>query len=136
MSKKYFEDVKIDDEVFGLVFGKGKVRNILNGFYHFEVIYKNNQVVPYTLEGVSGWSNQLDFQTVFFKEDIDLMDEQYDFSLIKKELSAKKIIKLRLKNKLEVRCESGLWRKVSECPSFLIERYLEDNKLFLFRKIK
>jgi len=129
----YFKKVKTDDEVFGLVFGKGKVRTVLNGFYLFEVQYLNGHVVPYTEDGIPGWSN-FDFQTVFNKEDIDITT--LDISPAEKILGAKKIIKLREKGKLEAKCPSGVWINVKECPGYLIEQYLEEAKLFLFRKAK
>ena len=98
----YFEKVKVKDKVFGLIFGPGKVTSVWeNSHYTFEVEYKNGQVVPYTSDGVPSWSGKLDFQTVFYKKDIDIMD--LDMIPIDKILSPKRIIKLRDKKKLEMR---------------------------------
>ena len=130
---KYFKKVKENDEVFGLVFGHGIVTSVWNdSHYTFEVTFDNGYSVPYTPEGIPGWNIRLEHQTVFYKDDIDLMS--IDFSPVDEVLSPKKIIKLRNKNKLEVRCPSGLWIKMSECPQYVIEEYLEDGKLHLFRK--
>ena len=130
----YFKLAEEDDSVFGLVYGPGKIRNVFGeGHYTFEVEYNNGFTVPYTPEGNPGWNaSKLSFQTVFFKEDIDLMD--YDFAPNEKILSVKKIIKLRDKKLLEVKCPSGLWQSINKCPREISEDYLEDGKLHLFRK--
>ena len=130
----YFKKVKEGQEVFGLVFGHGVVNRVQEDcFYSFFVEFDNGFEVPYTPEGYPAWGN-LSFQTVFYKEDIDLME--MDFSPSDKLLTPKKIIKLRAKNKLEVKCPSGIWQPVDKCPSYVTERYLEDNKLSYFRKVK
>ena len=132
----YFKKVDIGDRVFGLVFGPGKVRSVWDkdSFYTFEVEFDNGYVVPYTIDGVPGWSVNLDYQTLFYKNEIDL--EKMDFTPTNKVLSVKKIIRLRDKKKLEVKCPSGVWQKVDKCPSYVTEGYLEQGKLFLFRKAK
>lgn len=132
----YFKKVAEKDKVFGLVFGPGKVVSVWakDSHYTFEVEFDNGQVVPYTIDGIPGWSNVLDYQTLYYKNEIDL--EKMDFTPTEKVLSVKKIIKLRDKKKLEVKCPSGVWQKVDKCPSYVTEEYLEQGKLFLFRKAK
>jgi len=134
----YFNKVKENEKVFGLVFGKGSIRSVWkDSYYTFEVEYENGQVVPYTSDGNPAWNTgRLDFQTVFYKEDIDLCD--IDFTPVNKDnvLSAKKIIKLRNNKKLEVKCPSGVWQEISNCPPQLISEYLEDKKFDLFRKLE
>lgn len=132
--KAYFRNVKEGDKVFGLVFGEGVVSSVWgDGHYTFEVEFLNSFTVPYTPEGFPGWNTgKLYFQTVFYKEDIDLME--YDFAPTDKVLSVKKIIKLRDKKKLEVKCPSGLWQPIDKCPKNISQDYLEDGKLHLFRK--
>jgi hypothetical protein len=133
MKKAYFSDVKEGEEVFGLIFGHGKVPTVFgDGHYTFEVMYDNDYTVPYTEDGIPGWSNRVDGQTVFYKSDIDLME--LDFSPSEEVLTPKKIIKLRVKNKLEIKCPSGIWQDVRNCPSYIMEDYLENGKLHLFRK--
>jgi hypothetical protein len=129
----YFENVKINDEVYGLIFGKGVVTSVWDGYYKFEVTYPNDYVVPYTDEGIPGWNILLDFQTVFYECDIDVMD--FDFSPVDNILSPKEIIKLRNKKKLQVRCPSGLWITIDKCPDFLVQGYLENKQFHLFRKV-
>ena len=129
----YFNKVKEGQEVFGLIFGRGIVRSVWkDSFYTFEVQYENGQTVPYTPEGSPAWCNNLDYQTVFYKKDIDL--EDLDFSVTNEILSVKKIIKLRMKKKLEVKCPSGVWKLVDDCPRFITEENLENNRFDLFRK--
>lgn len=134
MNKENFNNVEEGDLVFGLVFGPGQVRTVLSGYYHFEVEYENGHIVPYTINGIPGWSNDLDFQTVYYRRDIDLMN--YDFATTEKILSVKKIIKLRDKDKLEIKCKSGIWMSTNKCPSDYMELMLETNKLYLFRRQK
>lgn len=131
----YFDKIKEGDKVFGLVFGPGIVQSVwTDSYYTFEVMYDyNHQVVPYTDEGIPAWIGKLDFQTVYFKEDIDLLD--HDIGINEDELlTCKKIIKLRHKKRLEVKCPSGIWQPVDKCPRYVSEGYLEDNRLHLFRK--
>lgn len=130
----YFKKVAEGDKVFGLVFGKGFVRSVWeNSYYTFEVEYENGTVVPYTPEGTPSWSD-IGIQTVFYRSDIDAME--LDFSPSNEILTPKKIIKLRAKNKLEVKCPSGIWQPYNKCPLHITEKYLEDGRLSYFRKVK
>ena len=132
----YFKNVTENDKVFGLVYGKGFIRSVwADSYYTFEVEYENGQVVPYTSDGNPGWNtSRFDFQTVFYANEIDLMD--HCFAPVEETLSVKKIIKLRDKNKLEIKCPSGLWQKLDKCPSTIANEYLEDKKFHYFRKLK
>jgi len=131
----YFKNVQEGDEVFGLVFGKGVVTSVWGeGHYTFEVEYENGSFVPYTEDGIPGWSGNLDFQTVFYADDINISD--LDFTPADEILTPKKIIKLRNKKKLEIRCPSGIWQPVDKCPGYVMEYYLEEGKFYLFRKAK
>lgn len=135
MKEMYFKNIKVNDKVFGLIFGSGIVRSVWeNSHYTFEVEYKNGQVVPYTSDGVPGWTGKFDYQTVFYKKDIDIMD--LDMNPLEKILSPKKIIKLRDKGKLEMRCPSGIWTNSSKCPGYLFEEYAKKEQFHLFRRKK
>jgi len=133
-NEAYFSKVIEGQEVFGLVFGHGVVETVWgDGHYTFEIEYDNGFTVPYTAEGTPGWNTgKLDFQTAFFAKDIDLME--YDFAPTDEVLSAKKIIKLRTKGKLLIKCPSGLWQPLDKCPREFVDAYLEDGKLHLFKK--
>jgi hypothetical protein len=130
----YFSDVKVDDEVFGLIYGRGFVRTVLDGFFKFEVEYENGQVVPYTEDGIPGWNTKLDFQTVAYAKDINFSDFDFSEKFTEEELGAKKIMKYRMKGKLEVKCPSGIWVDSKRCPFDIIESYIEDRKFYLFRE--
>ncbi len=128
----YYDKVKIGDKVYGLVFGAGKVSDVFDtGHYKFMVEFKNGYEVPYTDEGIPSWGKFKE-QTLFYKNDIDL--SKYDFSATQKILSAKKIIKLREKKKLEIRLPSGVWTDCRKCVKHYLEEMLEKENFHLFRK--
>jgi len=128
----YFDNVKVKDKLYGLVFGKGKVSQVFeNSHYKMMVKFKNGHEVPYTEDGIPGWGN-FKKQTIFYKNDIDLTD--VDFTPVTKVLSPKKIIKLREKKKLEVRLPSGVWTNCTKCVNGYIEDMLEAENYHLFRK--
>jgi hypothetical protein len=128
----YFDNVQVGDKVFGLVFGAGKVTQVFeDSHYKMMIKFKNGYEVPYTEDGIPGWGN-FKKQTIFYKNDIDLTD--VDFSPVTKVLSAKKIIKLREKKKLEVRLPSGIWSNCKKCVKEYVEEMLEAENYHLFRK--
>ena len=126
--------IKVNDLMFGLVFGKGVVRSVReDSHYAFEVEYENGQVVPYTEDGNPAWNFGEGIRTVFFRRDIDLME--FDFSPTPEvPLTIEEIIKLRTIGKLLVKCESGIWRNVKECPSSEVERLLELSAFYRFKR--
>jgi hypothetical protein len=128
----YFDDVKVKDKLYGLVFGAGKVSQVFeDSHYKMMVKFINGYEVPYTEDGIPGWGN-FKKQTIFYKNDIDLTD--VDFSPVTKVLSPKKIIKLREKQMLEVRLPSGIWSDCTKCIAGYIEEMLENENYHLFRK--
>lgn len=128
----YFDDVKVKDKVYGMVFGAGKVTQVFdNSHYKMMVSFKNGYEVPYTEDGIPGWGN-FKKQTLFYKDDIDLTD--VDFGPVTKVLSPKKIIKYREKKKLEVRLPSGIWTDCRKCVKQYVEDMLEAENYHLFRK--
>ena len=99
-----------------------------------QVQYKK-QTVHYTEDGIPNWCPLAGCsQTAFYVEHIDLSKE--DFSPITKILSYDKILKLIDKDQLEMRCPSGLWRDVAECPSILVQKNIKKSKLHLFKKLE
>ena len=128
----YFDNVKVGDKLYGMVFGAGEVTQVFEeSHYKMMVRFKNGYEVPYTEEGIPGWGN-FKKQTIFFKNDIDLTE--VDFSPLTKVLSPKKIIKLREKKKLEVRLPSGIWTKCKKNVKEYVEEMLEEENYHLFRK--
>ena len=128
----YFENVKVNDVVYGLVFGRGKVTEIFeDSFYRLIVEFENGNLVPYTSEGISKWGSFYE-QTLFYKKDIDLTE--VDFTPVKKILCYKKIIKLRNEGKLQVRLPSGIWADIELCNPEYVRKKIEKEKFHLFRK--
>ena len=128
----YFENAKKDDDVFGLIFGRGKISDVFeDSYYKIIVEFENEYEIPYTEDGVPGWG-KFNEQTLFYKNDIDLTE--VDFSPVSKVLSAKKIIKLMDKKKLEVRLPSGIWFKCNKANKKYTREMLEKEKFHLFRK--
>ena len=136
----YFKNVEVKDEVYSLIYGLGEVKFVVpdnarkEGFFTFEVKYTSKQKVVYTVEGIPNWCNTsaCGQQTVWYKNDIDLIDE--DISPSEGELSKKKICKLRLKDKLEIKCPSGIWRNINQCPEKEFLMALSKEQFHLFRK--
>ena len=128
----YFSKAKKGEKVYGLIFGKGKIVNVFpDSYYSLMVEFDNGYEVPYTEEGIPGWGN-FKKQTMFYRDDVDLCNE--DFSPAEKVLAPKKIIKLREKNKLEVRLPSGIWKSVNKADPSYVEKILEACQYHLFRK--
>jgi len=134
----FINKIKLNDEVFGLIFGKGIVSYMdINSYWPIEVTYNTSEgtfTVPYSEEGIPAWGGgKFDKRTVYTPEEINLMD--YDISVADETtLTQKKIIKLKYKNKLEIKCPSGIWKNAKNCPSWVMEEYLQNNHLHLFRK--
>ena len=128
----YFDNAKVGDKVYGLVFGAGEIEQIFeNSHYKVMVSFKNGYEVPYTEDGIPGWGN-FKKQTLYYKNDIDLTD--VDFSPVSKVLSVKKIIKLKEKDRLQVRLPSGVWKRVKKAEESYVEDLLEREKYHMFRK--
>lgn len=131
----YFNQAKESDSVYGLVFGKGKITKVFdeNSFYKIMVSFENGYEIPYTGDGIPKWGNFSE-QTVFYRDDVDLVN--VDFTPTDKLLSFKKIIKLRDRNKLEVRLPSGIWCNAVKCNDTYVEALLVAGKYCHFRKAK
>ncbi|MDD2698269.1 MAG: hypothetical protein PHF17_05640 [Arcobacteraceae bacterium] len=128
----YFDNAKKGDVVFGLVFGKGTIRDVFeDSHYKIVVEFENEHEIPYTEDGVPGWG-KFQVQTLFYKTDIDVTE--LDFSPVSKVLTPKKIIKLMDKKKLEVRLPSGIWHKCNKATKKYTREMLEKEKFHLFRK--
>ena len=137
----YFSKVKLEEEVFSLIYGRGKViftlpkKHRLDGFYVFAVAYSKKNTVYYTIDGLPNWSNQeAACQTVFYEEDIDFKD--MDIQAANKIPSEKQILKYKDNGVLEIQCPSGIWRNVDEVPESLMKKAFKKSKFYLFRKQK
>ena len=137
----YFSKVKLKQEVFSLIYGKGVVvfalpkEHRLDGFYVFAAEYAKNKKIYYTVDGLPNWLSQEGAcQTVFYQKDIDLSD--MDILPANKILSEKQILKYKEKDTLEIQCPSGIWRNVNSTPENLMKKALNKSKYHLFRKQK
>lgn len=135
----YFNKVKVNDEVFSLVYGRGVVtmalpkKHRVDGFYIFSASYNNNKVVHYTDDGFPDWcSTDGCVQTVFYLYDVDV--SEMDIEPICTVLSQKKIAKYQEKGILEIRCPSGIWRNVDEVPEKIVKKALKKDSYHIFRK--
>ncbi len=125
--------VKLNKKVFGPVFGPGEITSVWeDSYFSFEVTYKTGDVIAYTAEGIPSWNTDLEERTVYSKEEIDIFD--LDMAPSNGKLSAKKIIKLKMKGDLEIKCPSGIWRQADECPQNIVLFYMKDGLYHLFRK--
>lgn len=137
----YFTKIELGQEVFSIVYGDGIVDFVLpkkfrvDGFHVFSVEYNSkNKKVHYTIDGYPNWASANgEYQTVFYKEDINFSDTKTQES--ENILSKKKILKLRDQDSLEIQCPSGMWLDVNECPEKLIKKALKKSNYHLFRKL-
>ena len=128
----YFDNAKVGDKVYGLIFGRGKIVEIYpDSHYTIMVRFKNGDEIPYTEDGIPGWGN-FKKQTCYYRSDVDLT--KVDFSVAEKKLTHKKILKLQEKGRLEVRLPSGAWADVAKCPENYIEDICQKENYHLFRK--
>ncbi len=128
----YFSNAKEGEEVYGLIFGKGKILQVFSeSYYSIMVKFNNGYEVPYTDEGIPSCGS-FDTQTLFYRQDIDLFNE--DFSPVEEVLGHKHIIKLRQENALEVRLPSGVWKGVEKADEEYIERIVQKELYHLFRQ--
>ena len=95
-----FEDIKLNDEMYSIVFGLGKVIFVLakslrldGGYYIFEVEYENGQRVYYTVDGKPSWCKDINkcTKTVCYKYEVDF--DEVDTSQDIKPLTKHKIEK-------------------------------------------
>ncbi|SFV63071.1 hypothetical protein MNB_SV-9-1068 [hydrothermal vent metagenome] len=128
----YFSKAKKGEKVYGLIFGRGKIINIFpDSYYTVMIEFDNGYEVPYTIDGIPSWGN-FKKQTMYYRDDIDLCNE--DFSPVETILAPRKIIKLREKNKLEIRLPSGIWKNIKKADEDYIENLLSNEQYHLFRK--
>jgi len=137
-----FKDVKLNDEIYSVVFGFGKVVFVLtkslrlDGYYVFEVEYTNGQRVHYTEDGKPNWCQDLKSctATIYYKYEVDL--DTLDTKLKKKAINKNKIIKLRYENSLEMMSPAGTWIDARLMPDIMVDNAIRNEEYHLFRKMK
>ncbi len=137
-----FTDIKLDDEMYSVVFGLGKVVFVLakslrlDGYYIFEVEYENGQRTHYTEDGRPGWCKNINncTRTIHYKYEVDL--DCLDTNVENKVLKKHKIDKLRKKNTLEMMSPAGGWINASLMPDIMVDNGINKGQYHLFRKMK
>ena len=138
-----FEEIKLNDELYSIVFGLGKVIFVLakslrldGGYYVFEVEYENGQRVYYTVDGKPSWCKDINkcTQTVCYKHEVDF--DEVDTSQDVKPLTSHKIEKLRYDDALEMKSPAGGWIDANLMPDVMVDNALNNEEYHLFREMK
>ena len=131
-----FEDIKVSDKVFSIIYGLGEVTivapEIIDGFYYFTAKYKD-ATVTYTVDGKADWNNDVE-QTVFYLNNVDLKLFSKIHYPSRDDLTLKYIKRHVLSPSLRMQCPSGILRKVSKCPARLVKAAIKAGKTKLFQK--
>ena len=137
-----FEDIKLDDEMYSIVFGLGKVMFVLakslrlDGYCVFGVDYENGQRVYYTVDGKPSWCKDMNkcTKTVCYKHEVNF--DTVDTSTGRKPLTLHKIEKLRFNDALEMKSPAGGWIDANLMPDVMVDNALNNEEYHLFREKK
>jgi hypothetical protein len=137
-----FENVQLNDEIYSLVFGLGTVVFVLakslrlEGYFIFQVAYKNGQKVYYTEDGKPNWCKDQGNcnSTIYYKDEVDF--DKVDTSVKKKVMKKQKINKLRYEDQLEMRSPAGAWVDANLMPDIMVDNAIANGEYHLFRKMK
>lgn len=137
-----FKDVKLNDEIYSIVFGLGRVVFVLakslrlDGYYVFEVKYNNKQKVFYTEDGKPNWCRDTKncTRTIFYKKEVnfDTLDTKIETIV----LSKNRINELRDSDSLEMMSPAGGWIDANLMPDIMVDNAINAGKYNLFRKMK
>jgi hypothetical protein len=137
-----FEKIKLNDEIYSIVFGLGKVVFVLakslrlEGYYIFEVEYENGQKVFYTEDGRPNWCQEKKkcIMTICYKKEVNF--DKVDMTPKKKILKKQKIAKLRYEESLEMMSPAGGWIDANLMPNIMLDNAIANEEYHLFRKMK
>lgn len=137
-----FKDIKLDDEMYSVVFGLGKVIFVLakslrlDGYYVFEVEYENGQRVYYTEDGRPSWCRDMNkcTKTVYYRNEVNF--NEVDTSSECAPMTKHKIDKLRSDGFLEMKSPAGGWIDVNLMPDVMVDNAINNEEYHLFRKKK
>jgi len=137
-----YEDVKLDDEMYSVVFGLGKVIFVLakslrlDGYYVFEVEYENGQRVYYTEDGRPSWCKDMNkcTKTVYYKSEVNF--NEVDTSNDSAPMTKFKIDKLRFDDALEMKSPAGAWIDANLMPDVMVDNAINNEEYHLFRQKK
>jgi len=137
-----FTDIKLDDAMYSVVFGLGKVIFVLtkslrlDGYYVFEVEYENGQKVHYTEDGKPGWCKDINncAKTIHYKSEVDFdtLDTKTESKLLKKH----QITKLQDNDTLEMMSPAGGWIDASLMPDMMVDNAINHGEYHLFREMQ
>lgn len=136
-----FIDIKLNDEMYSIVFGIGKVIFVLtkalrlDGYYVFEVEYENGQRVHYTEDGRPSWCKDLNkcTRTVYYKGEVDF--DKTDNKVKKKILKKHQIDRLRHTDILEMLSPAGAWIDANLMPDVMVDDAIDNGEYHLFREM-
>jgi len=136
-----FTDIKLDDEMYSVVFGLGKVIFVLSkslrldGYYVFGVDYENGQRVHYTEDGKPSWCRDMNncTKTVYYKHEVNF--DEVDTDPKSCNLTKHKIEKLRYDDALEMMSPAGGWIDASLMPDIMVDNAINNEEYHLFRKM-
>ncbi len=137
-----FTDVKLNDEMYSVVFGLGKVVFVLakslrlDGYYVFEVEYSDGRRTHYTEDGRADWCKDINkcIKTIYYKHEINFDD--IDTTQKGKVLPKYKIEKLRSEDSLEMMSPAGCWIDADLMPDIMVDNAINNGEYHLFRKMK
>ena len=136
-----FTDIKVNDEMYSIVFGIGKVIFVLaqtlrlEGCYAFEVEYGNGEKVYYTEDGRPSWCKDLNkcTRTVYYKDEVNFDD--LESGPRKKALKKHQIDRLRYMDTLEMLSPAGAWIDANLMPDVMVDNAIENGEYHLFREM-
>ena len=137
-----FTDIKLNDEMYSIVFGLGKVIFVLtkplrvDGYFVFEVKYDNGQRVHYTEDGKPNWCQDINYcsKTIYFKKEVNF--DALETKRKKKILKKNKVDKFRYENTLEMLSPAGGWINAKLMPDIMVDNAINNEEFHLFRKLK
>ena len=137
-----FTDIKLNDEMYSIVFGLGKVIFVLakslrlEDYFIFEVEYENGQKVYYTEDGKPNWCRDINncTKTIYYKEEVNF--DELDIKPKKKIFTKNKINELRYQDALEMMSPAGGWIDANLMPDIMVDNALQKEQYHLFRKKK
>ena len=139
---KRFSEIKLGDKIYSVVYGIGEVIFVLDkkyrldGYFVFEVEYKDSCTVHYTENGIPGWCRDMNScaSTIYYRDEIDL--EKFDSSAVEITLKKYEIRELRDNYQLEMISPAGHWIDASLMPDLLVDKAIASNKFHMFREMK
>ena len=137
-----FADIKLNDEIYSIVFGLGKVVFVLakslrlDGYYVFAVEYENGQRVHYTDDGRPDWCKDMNkcTKTICYKDEVNF--DELDTKPKRKSLTKNRINELRYSDCLEMMSPAGGWIDANLMPDMMVDNAINNEEFHLFRKMQ